>query len=214
MINFLKKYFKSHIWISLGFVLIVLLAVLSFIGSFANNNKKVINFFTSPVVVSRVEPLPNMTNVGPAPDIVIYFGSTVSADDISLRTSPALTFEKIKKDKDKLLFRPLKSLKANQDYDISVLNQKDVAFVWKIKTKSYNVADDYAAKVNKAKATLPYKSANVIFSYDPPTDKYFAYISGLPLSKYLPEVTNWFATFGITDTSPLSINSVYVKKWN
>lgn len=214
MINFLKKYFKSHLWVSLIFVLVVLAAIVSFIGSFAKNKRPAINFLQTPIEVRRVEPLPNMTNIGPAPDVVIYFGSAVTADDISLKTNPTLTFEKIKKDKDQLLFRPLTSLKPNQDYDISVLNKKNTVFVWKIKTKNYVVADDYALKVNKAKATIPYRSANVNLSYDPPTDKYFAYISGLPLSQYLPEVTNWFATFGITDTAPLSINSVYVKKWN
>lgn len=214
MIKFLKKYFKSHILISVGVVLVVLTAIFSFFGSFGANKQKGVAFFPSFVEVRRVEPLPNMTGIGPAPDFVVYFGASVTSGDISLKSSPVLTFVKIKKAQDQIVFRPKTSLKPNQSYDISVLNLGKTVFVWQIKTKNYTVTDDYAVKVNQAKATIPYKSANVTLSYDPPTDKYFAYISGLPLSKYLPEVTSWFATFGITDTSPLSVNSVYVKKWN
>jgi len=212
----MKNFLLHHrTWITIITLTIVGLSIytgLSYL--FGPKNSKIFDFgIESASSVTRVEPLPNTTKIGPVPDFVVYFDLDVKAEKAKLKAIPEIKFEKSNLKKNRILFRPTEPLKANTSYILTVEVAGKDKFNWKITTKSYSVDKDYAKSVNKVKKALPYKSENFRVSYDPPTDKYYADISGQPMTPFIVEVNRWFASFGVIDTTPLNIVAFPVKNF-
>lgn len=206
----MKNFLLQHrTWITIMTVTVVGLSIytgLSYL--FGPKNSKIFDFgIESAASVTRVEPLPNTIKIGAVPDFVVYFDLDVKAEQAKLKAEPELKFEKSNLKKNRVLFRPTESLKANTSYILTVEVASKDKFNWKITTKSYSVDKDYAKSVNKVKKALPYKTGNFRVAYDPPTDKYFAYMSSQQMTKHLEEVKQWFASFGVVDTTPLNLGT-------
>jgi len=159
------------------------------------------------LVVTRVEPKQDRTDVSTAPTIRIYFDRPITKLAVKIEPNPSFSFkETLSPEAFHLTLVPEVTLASSTKYTINVKLEDLTIYSWSFTTGGESTP---AAVVENIKKELPYKGDHFKISYWSSTDKFFVTVDAKPVEVYKAAALNWFKARGLTDPEA-QINIAYI----